>query len=73
MVCSMAESEPISLQGKQPPNTEENETATKTDPARCHTLKWPNLSIYHVKQQILVRRFKNNVKTKKIVCTTSLG
>lgn len=62
----MAESEPISLQGKQPPNTEENETATKRDPARCHTLKCPNLSIYHVKQQILVRRISNNFKSNKM-------
>ena len=30
----------------QPPKTEENETATKMDPAPCHTLKCPNLSIY---------------------------
>ena len=58
----MAESEPISLQGKQPPNTEENETATKRDPAICHTSKCPNLSIYQVEQQILARRFNNKEK-----------
>lgn len=33
------------LQGMQPPKTEENEMATKTDPAPCHTLKCPNRSI----------------------------
>ena len=31
----------------QPPKTEENETATRTEPAACHILKCPNLSIYH--------------------------
>lgn len=37
------------VQGKQPPKTEENEMATKTDPAPCHILKCPNLSICQVK------------------------
>ena len=35
-------------QGKQPPNTEENEIATKRDPAACQILKCPNLSICYV-------------------------
>lgn len=44
------------LHGMQPPKTEENETATKTDPAPCHILKCPNLSICQVKE------FKRNKK-----------
>lgn len=49
-VSIVEEQEDKILHGKQPPKTEENETATKTDPAPCHILKCPNLSIYQVKQ-----------------------
>ena len=42
------------LQGIQPPKTEENDTATTTDPAACHILKCPNLSIYQVNEQKLL-------------------
>lgn len=38
----------------QPPKTEENETATKTEPAPCHNLKCPNLSIYQVNESIRI-------------------
>uniref|UniRef100_A0A2P2LCQ2 Major facilitator superfamily domain-containing protein 12 isoform X2 n=1 Tax=Rhizophora mucronata TaxID=61149 RepID=A0A2P2LCQ2_RHIMU len=44
MVFTANEQVPNSLQGQQPPKTEENETATNKDPAPCHTLKRPNLS-----------------------------
>jgi hypothetical protein len=46
-VCNSDEEVPKILQGTQPPKTDENETATKTEPAACHILKCPNLSIYH--------------------------
>lgn len=45
IVSRRDELEPKILQGKQPPKTDENETATKRDPAACHILKCPNLSI----------------------------
>lgn len=51
------------LHGMQPPKTEENETATKTDPAPCHILKCPNLSICQVKE--FKRKKKETLKKKK--------
>lgn len=50
IVCRVDELEPNILQGKQPPKTEENETATKADPAPCQILKCPNLSIYYERE-----------------------
>lgn len=58
-VSKVEEVEPIILQGKQPPKTEENETATRRDPATCQILKRPNLSIcqmdikYQLSQELL--------------------
>jgi len=37
------------VHGRQPPKTEENEIATNIDPAPCHILKCPNLSIYQAR------------------------
>ena len=47
IVSINGEQEAKILHGKQPPKTEENEMAAKIDPAPCHFLKCPNLSIYH--------------------------
>lgn len=41
------------VQGMQPPKTEENETATNKDPAACHILKCPNLSICQEKEEAI--------------------
>lgn len=51
IVCRVDELVPRILQGIQPPKTDENETATKADPAPCHILKCPNLSIYQLSKQ----------------------
>lgn len=48
IVSIVSEWLPKMLQGMQPPKTEEKEIATKMDPAKCHTLKCPNLSIYQI-------------------------
>lgn len=49
IVSTVSEDVARILHGMQPPKTEENETATKTDPAACRILKCPNLSICQVK------------------------
>lgn len=73
-VCNVDELEPKILQGKQPPKTDENETATKIDPAPCHILKCPNLSIYQVEQlrqiisaNVVLFRRKNIEQLKKFI------
>jgi len=59
-VSTTDEQEAKILHGKQPPKTEENEIATKIDPAPCHTLKCPNLSIYQAsKQKSLLQKLKS--------------
>lgn len=50
------------LQGKQTPKTEENEIATKTDPAPCHILKCPNLSICQARRKKLPCQSKKSLK-----------
>ena len=62
IVSTVTEEVPRIVQGMQPPKTEENETATKTDPAPCHILKCPNLSIYQVKEKNKLKDSKEKVK-----------
>jgi hypothetical protein len=72
-VCNSDEEIPKILQGTQPPKTEENETATKTEPEACHILKCPNLSIYHGnnrKQNYL--HAPNNSKKNQLYITKNL-
>lgn len=57
-VSTIVEKDERSLQGIQPPKTEEKETATKIAPAPCHILKCPNLSIYQVNEQKLLPQVK---------------
>jgi hypothetical protein len=67
-VSTTDEQEAKILHGKQPPKTEENEMATKIDPAPCHTLKCPNLSIYQAsKQKLLPERMTKNYPKIKII------
>lgn len=37
---------PSKAHAMHPPNTEEKETATRSDPPACQILKWPKVSIY---------------------------